>query len=149
MIAAGSTIFAIGAAWWALAVGIRPDYVGEALGGMLLTGIGVGLTLPTMMATGASSLPPASFATGSAVVNMFRQIGLAIGVAVFIAVLGSPHSPAAALTAYERSWVVVAVISLVAAAAGLLLLTQRRSTAAATAEPAVAVAQVSAPGRGI
>ena len=56
VIAAGSTIFAIGAAWWALAVGIRPDYVGEALGGMLLTGIGVGLTLPTMMATGASSL---------------------------------------------------------------------------------------------
>jgi EmrB/QacA subfamily drug resistance transporter len=148
VIAAGSTIFAIGAAWWALAVGIRPDYVGEALGGMLLTGIGVGLTLPTMMATGASSLPPASFATGSAVVNMFRQIGLAIGVAVFIAVLGSPRSPAAALTAYERSWVVVAVISLVAAAAGLLLLTQSRPTAAATAEPAVAAAQVSA-GRGL
>ena len=52
VIAAGSTIFAVGAVWWALAVGLRPDYVGEVLGGMVLTGIGVGLTLPTMMATG-------------------------------------------------------------------------------------------------
>jgi EmrB/QacA subfamily drug resistance transporter len=144
VIAAGSTIFAIGAAWWALDIGVRPDYLGQALGGMLLTGIGVGLTLPTMMATGASSLPPTSFATGSAVINMFRQIGLAIGVAVLIAVLGSPRSPAAALTAYQRGWVVVAVISLVAAAAGLLLLTQRRSTTAMATEPAVAAVPVSA-----
>jgi len=54
----------------ALAAGLTPDYAGDMLGGMLLTGIGVGLTLPTFMATGASSLPPQSFATGSAVVNM-------------------------------------------------------------------------------
>ncbi len=33
VIAAGSTIFAAGAAWWALAVGLQPDYVGEMLGG--------------------------------------------------------------------------------------------------------------------
>ena len=148
MIAAGSTIFTVGVAWWALAIGIRPDYVGDALGGMLLTGIGVGLTLPTMMATGAASLPPASFATGSAVVNMFRQIGLAVGVAVLIAVLGSPHSPAVALTAYKRSWAVVAAISLLAAAAGLVLLTRRRSAPAPAGEPAMAPVRLSAPGEG-
>lgn len=34
----------------ALAVDLRPDYVGEMLGGILLTGVGVGLTLPTMIA---------------------------------------------------------------------------------------------------
>src|SRR5947209_6748701 len=79
VIAAGSTSFAAGAAWWALAMGLAPDYAGQLLGGMLLTGIGVGLTLPTLMATGASSLPPHAFATGSAVVNMLRQVGLEIG----------------------------------------------------------------------
>src|SRR5207248_5963081 len=110
VIAAGSTIFAAGAAWWALAIGLRPDYVGEMLGGILLTGIGVGLTLPTFMATGASSLPPSSFATGSAVINMLRQIGLAIGVAVLIALLGTPHSPAGTLHAYrDASWVIAAL----------------------------------------
>ena len=57
VIAAGSTIFAAGVAWWALAIGLRPDYVGDMLGGMLLTGIGVGLTLPTLMATAAGVAP--------------------------------------------------------------------------------------------
>ncbi len=129
VIAAGSTIFAIGSAWWALSVTLRPDYLGEMLGGMLLTGIGVGLTLPTLMATGTSSLPSHSFATGSAVVNMFRQIGLAVGVAVLIAVLGSPRSPLATLDVYRRAWIVVAAISLAGGLIGLALLTTRRQVA--------------------
>jgi EmrB/QacA subfamily drug resistance transporter len=135
VIAAGSTIFAIGVAWWAAAAGLRPDFVGEMLGGMLLTGIGVGLTLPTMMATGTSSLPPSSFATGAAVVNMFRQIGLAVGVAILVAVLGSPHSPAQVLDVYRRGWIVIAAISLVAAVFGLGLL-DRRGSSAVVEEPA-------------
>jgi EmrB/QacA subfamily drug resistance transporter len=127
VVALGSAIFAIGVAWWALVVGLHPDYAGQMLGGILLTGIGVGLTLPTFMATGTASLPPHSLATGSAVVNMFRQIGLAIGVAVLIAVLGTPHSGAATIDAYRSGWIVVAAISALSAVAGLLLL-QRHPT---------------------
>ena len=127
-IALGSLIFAIGAAWWALVAGLRPDYAGEMLGGMLLTGVGVGLTLPTFMATGTGSLPSHSFATGSAVVNMFRQIGLAIGVAILIAILGTPHSPAATLDVYRRGWIVIAAISVAAAVAGLTFLGRRHAT---------------------
>ena len=126
VIAAGSTIFAAGVIWWALVAGLEPDYVGEMLGGILLTGIGVGLTLPTLVATGSASLPASAFATGSAVVNMFRQIGLAVGVAVLIAVLGSPHSPAAVLTSYQRAWIVTAGIALAGGVVGLALLTARR-----------------------
>jgi EmrB/QacA subfamily drug resistance transporter len=137
VIALGSAVFAVGAAWWALAVGLRPDYAGEMLGGMLLTGIGVGLTLPTMMATGTASLPARSFATGSAVVNMFRQIGIAIGVAVLIAVIGSAHSPAASLDAYRRAWIVIAAISLAGALIGWALLKRDRG-AEVRAEPTAA-----------
>jgi EmrB/QacA subfamily drug resistance transporter len=144
VIAAGSAIFAAGAFWFALAAGVHPDYVSDMLGGMLLTGIGVGLTLPTLMATGAASLPPAAFATGSAVVNMLRQIGLAVGVAVLIAVLGSPDSPAHALAVYQRAWTVVAAISLAAGVAGLTLLEARRK-AAVVPNPAVALAPTSVP----
>jgi EmrB/QacA subfamily drug resistance transporter len=146
VIAAGSTVFAAGALWWALAVGLRVDYAGDMLGGMLLTGIGVGLALPTMMATGASSLPPHAFATGSAALNMFRQIGLAIGVALLIALIGSPHSPVAALDVYRQAWIAIAAISLAGAIAALALLAGRRGTAPA-ASPTVLAAPVSADGR--
>jgi EmrB/QacA subfamily drug resistance transporter len=139
VIAAGSTVFAAGMVWAAVATGLPSDYVGDVLGSLILTGIGVGLTLPTLMATAAASLPPTSFATGSAVVNMLRQVGLAIGVAVFIAVLGSPASPAAMLSAYQRAWVVTAAMSLAGGVVGLLLLVNRR---AAVTAPAVAVESV-------
>ena len=142
VIGAGATIYAAGIAWWALRAGIHPDYVGQVLPGTLMTGAGVGLTLPTFMATGAASLPPQSFATGSAVVNMLRQVGLAVGVAVLIAILGSPHTPAQALSAYQAGWAVIAAVSLAAAAAGAVLLrTHAPRTAAAptsTVIPAVA-----------
>jgi EmrB/QacA subfamily drug resistance transporter len=140
VIALGSTIFAAGSAWWALAMGLQPDYVGEMLPGMILTGIGVGLTLPTLMATGTSSLPPHSFATGSAVINMLRQIGLAIGVAVLIAILGTPASSAAVLRVYERASWVIAAIALAGGLIGLALLRQRPRAADAPARAGLALA---------
>ncbi|MFE2519413.1 MFS transporter [Streptomyces mirabilis] len=121
LIAAGCMFFSIGAAWWAFAATAQPDYVGEMLGGMLLTGVGTGLALPTLMATGAASLPAHSFATGSAVVNMLRQIGMAIGVAVFIAVLGTPRGPSDAVHAYAVTSILVAAIALAAGVLALIL----------------------------
>ncbi len=137
VIGAGATVYAAGVAWWALAVGVHPDYAGEMLGGMLLTGVGVGLTLPTFMATGASSLPAHAFATGSAVVNMLRQVGLAVGVAVLVAVLGTPGSPAGELSAFRHGWEVIAGASLAAAIAGLALL-RTPQPASEAAAPVVA-----------
>jgi EmrB/QacA subfamily drug resistance transporter len=130
VIALGSTIFALGVLWWAIAMGLRPNYVRDMLGGMLLTGIGVGLTLPTFMATGAAALPSHSFATGSAVINMLRQIGLAVGVALLIAILGVPHSPAATLHAYRSASVVIGAIAFVSGILGLALLAPRRQPVA-------------------
>jgi MFS family permease len=142
VVAAGCAIFGLGVVWWALAMGIQPDYVGQMLGGMLLTGIGVGLALPTLMATGASALPPHSFATGSALLNMLRQIGLAVGVAVLIAVLGSPDSRAAVLNVYERASYVIAAAAFVAGLLGWVLLARRpraNEVAGSSATAAVAV----------
>jgi EmrB/QacA subfamily drug resistance transporter len=118
----GLVSFAAGLTWWAIAVRLQPDYAGAVLGGMLLTGTGVGLTLPTLMATAAASLPPHSFATGSAVVNMIRQIGLAVGVAVLVVVLGDPGTAAQRLAAFHRGWLVAAAIALAGLVPTLLLL---------------------------
>ena len=134
VIGAGATIYALGAVWWTLRAGLHPDYLGQVLPGTILTGAGVGLTMPTFMATGASSLPSQSFATGSAVVNMLRQVGLAIGVSVFVAVVGSPTSPATALTAFQRGWSVIALIGFAAAVIGATAL--RRLSPAPAPAPA-------------
>ena len=135
VLGAGSTIYAAGVAWWALRAGLQPNYLGQVLPGTICTGIGVGLTLPTFMATGASALPPQAFATGSAVVNMLRQVGLAVGVSVFVAVVGAPAAGHASLTAFQHGWEVIAVIGLLAALVGIVALRPR-----ATAGPFVGTA---------
>jgi hypothetical protein len=87
------------------------------------------------MATGAGSLPPSSFATGSAVVNMLRQVGLAVGVALFIAVLGTPDTGHATVLAYRHGSEALAATALLAALIGLVTL-RRRTVAQAVVEPA-------------
>lgn len=115
VIALGCVAFAGGVSWWALAIAVDPNYVSGVVGGMILTGIGVGLTLPTMMATASSSLPPQSFATGSAVINMIRQTGLALGVAALVAVLGtSTGQSVATLGDFRDGWWVSAALSFAA-----------------------------------
>jgi hypothetical protein len=79
--------------------------------GMVAAGIGVGLAFPTLMGVGTSSLPPSSFATGSGVINMIRQAGLAIGVAIFVAIIGSPASREANLAAFHRGWWIMAAMT--------------------------------------
>ena len=88
----GSLAFGAAGLDWALALGLHANYLEGMLPGTLLSGIGVGLTLPTLTATATSSLPAERFATGSAVVNMARQFGFTLGIAIFVAVLGSPHT---------------------------------------------------------
>ncbi|WP_051027208.1 MFS transporter [Nocardia higoensis] len=129
VIAAGGTAFAAGLLWWAAAVTTQPDYVGGLLGGMLITGLGVGLTLPTSFAAGTGALAPQQFATGSAVLSMSRQIGLAIGVAVVVAALGAPSGADETLTGFQRSWYVTAAIAVVAGLIGLGARTTGRAEA--------------------
>jgi MFS family permease len=140
VIGVGAAVFAAGIAWWAMVVSLRPNYP-AILPGILVTGIGVGLTLPSLMSTAAASLPPPSFATGSAVVNMLRQVGFAVGVAMLVAVLGAPHGSSAALIAFRHGWYATAGAGLAAAVIALVL---RRRPAAVV--PVSAAAGASGPG---
>ncbi|MFR9752926.1 DHA2 family efflux MFS transporter permease subunit [Nocardia sp. 004] len=133
VIAAGGITFGAGMLWWAQAITVQPDYVGGLLGGMVISGIGVGLTLPTAFAAGTSGLPPQRFATGSAVLSMARQIGLAIGVAVLIAVLGAPASPEETLDAFQLGWYVTAAVAVIAGLIGMA--TRMPKPAAAQPDP--------------
>ena len=105
--AAGSALFALSAIWWITAMGAQPDYAGSFLPAMLVGGAGVGLTIPSITAAATAALPPTRFATGTALVGMSRQIGAALGVAILIAILGTP-APGDAVAAFGHGWIFVA-----------------------------------------
>ncbi|WP_407530580.1 MFS transporter [Methylobacterium oryzisoli] len=121
VVSTGLLCFAAGLAWWAARMGPTPD-VPVVVIGMMLTGLGVGLTLPTVMGVGLGSLPPSSFATGSGVANMVRQACMAVGVAVLVAVLGSPPDAAARTHAYQSGWWILTLLTLVSLVPAWLLL---------------------------
>ncbi len=114
--AIGALLFASGGVWWLTHVGLEPNYATEVLPGMLLGGAGVGFVIPTLASAVAASLPPARFATGSAIYGMTRQFGIALGVAVLIAVLGTPRN-AEILGSFRSGWQVIAGIAFASAIA--------------------------------
>jgi EmrB/QacA subfamily drug resistance transporter len=123
--AAGCAIYAAGCVFWRLNLAVTPDYAARMLPGMLLTGTGVGLTLPTLVSAAVSAVPPHRFATGSGIVTMARQVGIVLGVSVLVTVLGHPAG-AGALPAFQRATVVLAAVAFAAGAVDLLLIPARR-----------------------
>ncbi len=90
----GAAIFGIAALWWLTQIGDEVAYASTYLPGSILTGVGVGLMLPTLTGAGAAALPPHRFSTGVAVITMGRQIGSALGVALLVAILNGQTASA-------------------------------------------------------
>jgi hypothetical protein len=76
-----------------------------------------------------AALPPARLATGSGVLAMSRQLGIAIGVAILIAIFGHPAA-SEALTHFHHGWWFISAASLAGAIAALAI--GRRPAAATT-----------------
>ncbi|MCB0871405.1 MAG: MFS transporter [Solirubrobacterales bacterium] len=116
--ATGCGFLILGSLWWFTQMGDAPNYLTENLPGQILVGIGVGLVLPNVAAAVASTLPPASLATGTAVLSASRQVGAALGVAILVALLGT-----AAITGtaddFDKAWLMIAIS---AATAGVIAL---------------------------
>jgi hypothetical protein len=127
--ALGCAIYAAGCLFWRFNLSLEPDYLAHMLPGMLMTGTGVGLTLPTLVSAGVSAVPPHRFATGSGVVTMARQVGIVLGVAILVTVLGHPSGGAAALAAFQHATVVIAAVAVTAGLASLLLVRSTRAIA--------------------
>jgi EmrB/QacA subfamily drug resistance transporter len=114
---AGALLFASGGLWWVTHVTATPDWAGAYLPGSLLGGAGVGLMLPSLGGAATAPLPPQRFATGTALYAMTRQIGVALGVAGLVAILGTADGPSA-VSAFHHAWYFMIGCSL---AAGLVL----------------------------
>ncbi|MFE7188469.1 MFS transporter [Kitasatospora sp. NPDC057541] len=78
----------------ALLIGSRTevsDGYALAAGWLTLLGVGMGLSLITAQATALLTLPPARAGVGSGLLQTFRQVGGAIGVAVFGSLLANAY----------------------------------------------------------
>jgi MFS family permease len=112
---AGTSFFTLGLLMFALRVGAHPDYLAVWLPATIVLGLGIGLTFPVLGATAVSSLQARRYAVGSAVNQTARQVGGAIGIAILVVILGTPHSAVEALSNFRHLWIFSASM---AAAAG-------------------------------
>jgi EmrB/QacA subfamily drug resistance transporter len=135
--ALGCALFGLGSVLTIALVGQEPRYAAELLPGWLVGGLGVGFALPTILSTATADLPAERTSTGSGVISMSRQIGLSLGVSVFVAVLGMPVGYAAVHSAYVAAWWTMAVAALAGAATSLGMSNRR-----VAAVPVVAVEPV-------
>ncbi|TWE11801.1 MFS transporter [Rudaeicoccus suwonensis] len=125
--AIGCALLATGYLLIATTVGHSPHWATEMLPGQLLIGSGVGFALPTILSTGTSDLPAQRTATGSAVLNMSRQVGSVVGVSVLVSIVGSPRGYSEAHGAFRAAWITIAATACLAAVASFGMNPHRRS----------------------
>jgi EmrB/QacA subfamily drug resistance transporter len=105
-----------GGLFWFAAVPTDPHYV-EILGPLLLTGAAMGAAFPSINVAAMGSVRGNELGLGSGIVNMSRQLGFALGVAILVAVLerhGAPGSPDEARDAFADAFRVAGVFVLAA-----------------------------------
>jgi hypothetical protein len=92
----------------------HPAYAAGLLPGLLVGGASAGLTQAPLFAA-AGTLAPSRSTTGSAVLNMSRQVGSAVGVALVVVLLGT--APVHTLGDFHRAWAAEAGAGVLAALA--------------------------------
>lgn len=95
----GTLAMVVAAVLWIALVRGDSNYWGAMFPSLVIMGISGGLSQAPMFAA-ASSLPANRATTGSAVLNMSRQVGTAIGVAVLVAVT----TAAPAVSGFDIAW---------------------------------------------
>jgi EmrB/QacA subfamily drug resistance transporter len=106
LVGAGMLAAAAGMAWMTR-IGVHTGYASTVVGPMLVTGAGLGLTIPSAMNAGTFGVQPADAGVASATLNTGQQIGGSIGTALlntiatsaiasYLAGLAASHPAAAA-----------------------------------------------------
>lgn len=129
IVALGNTLFFLGAAVLALSATDDVDYLTQVLPGWMIIGVGVGFSLPSLLASATVDLPPTRVSTGSGVVNTSRQLGYVFGVAMLVAILGTlSASPGDAVAGFTHGWWAITAVALLSALTALGI-TSRRAKA--------------------
>jgi predicted MFS family arabinose efflux permease len=124
LVAAGALLYALGSAWYAVAMPEEPAYLSRFLPMTLFTGVGMACALPLLTSVAVTALRPERWGLGSGANATARQLGGVLGVAVLVAILGTPQ-PADALAHFHAGWAFVAIASALTAAAACALSPKR------------------------
>lgn len=84
----GSLVYAASGLWLALVPGATPAYWTQWFPGLILSGIGVGMVLPSLSGAATARLPQHQYGVGSAVNQAIRQIGSVLGIALTVVLIG-------------------------------------------------------------
>ncbi|HET6969096.1 MAG TPA: MFS transporter, partial [Ornithinibacter sp.] len=110
----GALVWAGAYLWYHQMVGLEPAFWTEWLPGQVLSGIGVGATLPLLGSASLAAVPGGRYATASAVSSSARQLGGVLGIASLVVILGEP-TPATAVDVFHDGWMLSIVAFLVVA----------------------------------
>ena len=116
VLVAGGLTFAAGLLFYVTIVDVESNYFTHWLPGALLIGVGVAFSFPVLSAAAVAGLPQERFGIGGAINQTARQIGAVLGVAVLIAILGTPSSLDQALHRFRVAWLIGAVAAVGSAA---------------------------------
>ncbi|WP_433591224.1 MFS transporter [Nocardia sp. CA-145437] len=127
LVALGNSLVGVGAVALAVSARTEVDYLTQLLPGWLIIGVGVGFSLPSLLASATVDLPPAQVSTGSGIVNTSRQLGYVLGVAMLVALLGTlTASGNDALNGFRHSWWAIAAVALLSVFTALGITARRR-----------------------
>jgi EmrB/QacA subfamily drug resistance transporter len=144
VIVVGLLLQSIGFAWVALAASLHPSYP-EIVVALLIAGVGVSMTLPTVPTAVIGAVDSAEIGTASGINNMVQRFGGVLGIAIVSAVFagyGSLHSPASVTSGFRPAIAVAAGFALLAAVAAVMISVRPSASALPSAgrevQPAVA-----------
>jgi hypothetical protein len=113
LVGVGGLMLAAGG-WMASTIGSEPAFVSRWLPMAVVTGIGVGLVLPSLNGAAVAGLPIERFAVGAAIHQAVRQLGSVLGVALAIVLSTLP-------TGVKTTFLALALVGLTCAALGIAL----------------------------
>ncbi len=111
LLVGGALVYGSSGLWYLLVPGVEPAYLTHWLPGLLLAGVGTGMTLPSLSAAAVNRLPLHEYAVGSAVNQATRQIGAVIGVALTVVLLGHGTLVRADFTPVYATHVALAILT--------------------------------------
>jgi NTE family protein len=120
VLVAGGLIWGGGVLWFVARVGVKPAFVSQWLPGIILLGIGAGTLFPNLSGAAVAAAPGESFATATGLNSVSRQVGAALGVALVVAIIGTPL-PLEAHAAFDHAWTFGATCLFVAGLGCLLV----------------------------